>query len=103
LVHGPFHGDVHAGNLWLLDDGRIALLDFGIVGELPAEWRAILRDMFYATALDGDFSRVAAGIRALGYATGSGAADASDAEVGAQLQTVLAPVLAGDLARLKLS
>ena len=40
LVHGPFHGDVHAGNLWVLDDGRAAYLDFGIMGELPpAEWR----------------------------------------------------------------
>lgn len=100
VVHGPFHGDVHAGNLWMLDDGRIALLDFGIVGELPAQWRAILRDVFYATAIDGDFARVATGIRALGYAAD---AQGSDAEVGAALQQVLAPVLAGDLARLKLS
>lgn len=103
VAHGPFHGDVHAGNLWLLGDGRIAMLDFGIVGELPEQWQAILRDMFYATAIDGDFARVAVGIRALGYATGSGAADASDTEVGAQLQAILAPVLAGDLAQLKLS
>ena len=35
LVHGPFHGDVHAGNLWVLDDGRSTYLDFGIMGELP--------------------------------------------------------------------
>ena len=35
LVHGPFHGDVHAGNIWVLDDGRAAYLDFGIMGELP--------------------------------------------------------------------
>lgn len=102
-MHGPFHGDVHAGNLWVLDDGRIALLDFGIVGELPEVWRAILRDMFYATAIDGDFARVAQGIRGLGFANSASAAAATDAEVGAQLQAVLAPVLAGDLAKLKLS
>lgn len=100
VVHGPFHGDVHAGNLWMLDDGRIAMLDFGIVGELPAAWRSILRDMFHATAIDGDFSRVAVGVRALGYADGTGI---SDAEVGSQLQAVLAPVLAGNLGQLKLS
>jgi predicted unusual protein kinase regulating ubiquinone biosynthesis (AarF/ABC1/UbiB family) len=29
-----FHGDVHAGNLLLTDDGRLALLDWGIVGRL---------------------------------------------------------------------
>lgn len=37
--YGYFHGDVHAGNLLLLDDGRIAFLDFGIVGRLPRERR----------------------------------------------------------------
>ena len=34
-VHGCFHGDVHAGNLWVLDDGRATYLDFGIMGEVP--------------------------------------------------------------------
>jgi predicted unusual protein kinase regulating ubiquinone biosynthesis (AarF/ABC1/UbiB family) len=31
---GIFHGDVHAGNLMLLRDGRIGVLDWGIVGRL---------------------------------------------------------------------
>lgn len=26
-----FHADVHAGNLWLLRDGRIGFLDFGML------------------------------------------------------------------------
>jgi predicted unusual protein kinase regulating ubiquinone biosynthesis (AarF/ABC1/UbiB family) len=34
---GVFHGDVHAGNLMLLRDGRIGLLDWGIVGRLDAD------------------------------------------------------------------
>ena len=34
---GVFHGDVHAGNLLLLRDGRIGLLDWGIVGRLDAD------------------------------------------------------------------
>ena len=42
-VHGLFHGDVHAGNLWVLHDGRLAMLDFGIVGELPPPWRESIR------------------------------------------------------------
>ena len=34
---GVFHGDVHAGNLLLLPDGRIGVLDWGIVGRLDAD------------------------------------------------------------------
>ena len=34
LTGGVFHGDVHAGNIMILRDGRIALLDWGIVGRL---------------------------------------------------------------------
>lgn len=29
-----FHADVHAGNLMLLNDGKIAFIDFGIVGQI---------------------------------------------------------------------
>jgi predicted unusual protein kinase regulating ubiquinone biosynthesis (AarF/ABC1/UbiB family) len=58
LVHGPFHGDVHAGNLWVLDDGRASYLDFGIMGELPDEWKTTLGDILYTSMIDQDFRRV---------------------------------------------
>lgn len=100
IVHGPFHGDVHAGNLWVLDDGRIAMLDFGIVGVLPDAWRSILTDMFHATLIDGDFARVARGLRSLGYAT---EAEVDDAQLGMQVALALAPILGRNLGELKLS
>jgi predicted unusual protein kinase regulating ubiquinone biosynthesis (AarF/ABC1/UbiB family) len=34
---GAFHADVHAGNMLLLRDGRIGIIDWGIVGRLDAE------------------------------------------------------------------
>jgi aarF domain-containing kinase len=34
---GAFHGDAHAGNLLLLRDGRIGIVDWGIVGRLDRE------------------------------------------------------------------
>lgn len=34
VVSGVFHCDPHPGNLLLTDDGRLALLDFGMVGRL---------------------------------------------------------------------
>jgi predicted unusual protein kinase regulating ubiquinone biosynthesis (AarF/ABC1/UbiB family) len=41
---GTFHGDAHAGNMLWLRDGRIGIVDWGIVGRLdPATHRFVLR------------------------------------------------------------
>ena len=53
MVYGVFHGDLHGGNLFVLPDGRTALLDFGIVGRLAGDRRlAFLRMMVCATTND---------------------------------------------------
>jgi ubiquinone biosynthesis protein len=53
MIHGIFHGDLHGGNLFVLPDGRTALLDFGIVGRLSEAKRlAFLRLLMSATAND---------------------------------------------------
>ena len=44
--HGFFHGDPHPGNLMLLDDGRLAYLDFGITGTLTGEMQDTLMNLF---------------------------------------------------------
>ncbi|MBF6277526.1 MULTISPECIES: AarF/ABC1/UbiB kinase family protein [Nocardia] len=97
VVHGLFHGDVHAGNLWLLDDGRAAMLDFGIVGTMTPQWRAFVRALFHASAIDGDFRPVARALRELDLLDGD---DGDDATIGRQLATALAPVLSDKLAKL---
>lgn len=41
-----FHADLHAGNLMLLEDGRIGFIDFGIVGQLkPEVWQSCMAFM----------------------------------------------------------
>ena len=53
MVEGIFHGDLHGGNLFVLPDGRTALLDFGIVARLDDERRkAFLRLMLGAISND---------------------------------------------------
>ena len=53
VVEGIFHGDLHGGNLFVLEDGRTALLDHGIVGRLSGARRnAFLRLMLGATTND---------------------------------------------------
>jgi len=53
MIAGIFHGDLHGGNLFVMPDGRTALLDFGIVGRLSDQRRvAFLRLMLSATTND---------------------------------------------------
>ncbi len=53
LIHGIFHGDLHGGNLFVLPDGRTALLDFGITARMGEVQRmAFLRLLLGAMTND---------------------------------------------------
>jgi ubiquinone biosynthesis protein len=53
MLYGTFHGDLHGGNLFVLPDGRTALLDFGITGRLGERRRlAVLRMLMAAMVND---------------------------------------------------
>ncbi len=54
LRHGLFHGDLHAGNLLVDDDGRIVFLDFGIMGRIDPRTRWLLRELIYALLVKKD-------------------------------------------------
>ena len=65
LVDGLFHADPHPGNLMVADDGRIVLLDFGMVVRVPLETRrSLMRTSIAAIKRDPD--AVAAGFVSLG-------------------------------------
>ena len=42
LVDGRFHADPHPGNIFLTDDGRVALIDLGMMGRIPEAMRGDL-------------------------------------------------------------
>lgn len=65
-VHGLFHGDVHAGNIWLLDDGRGAYLDFGLMGSLAPEYRQANLAALETSMIDGDYRRVVTAFQRVG-------------------------------------
>jgi ubiquinone biosynthesis protein len=48
LVDGVFHADPHPGNVLVLADRRLGLLDFGAVGHLDTLQQAAVRDMLVA-------------------------------------------------------
>ena len=47
-IDGFFHADPHPGNLFYLSDGRLALLDCGMVGRLDPRTQQILTEMLLA-------------------------------------------------------
>ncbi len=51
---GTFHGDVHAGNLLLLPDGRVGVIDWGIVGRLDPDTHEFFRTLIRAALGDED-------------------------------------------------
>jgi ubiquinone biosynthesis protein len=49
-VEGVYHADPHRGNVLLTSDGRLALLDFGLLGRLDDETRTTLSMLLLAIA-----------------------------------------------------
>ncbi len=48
FVDGFFHGDPHPGNFFVEADGRLGIIDFGIVGSLDESLRATVRRILLA-------------------------------------------------------
>ncbi|MBV6520094.1 MAG: protein kinase UbiB [Gemmatimonadaceae bacterium] len=65
MVDGLFHADPHPGNILVAADGRIVLLDFGMVVRVPRELRRNLVRTVFA-AIRKDVPATVAGFRSLG-------------------------------------
>ena len=60
-----FHADVHAGNLMVLENGKIGFIDFGIVGSIsPGAWEAV--SDFMTSIMIGDFNGMADAMTRIG-------------------------------------
>jgi ubiquinone biosynthesis protein len=58
VIDGFFHADLHHGNLFALKDGRIAAIDFGIMGRIDRRARIWLAEILYGL-ITGNYRRVA--------------------------------------------
>ncbi len=94
LSWGAFHGDVHAGNLLLLADGRVGVLDWGIVGRLDeGTYRFFRRVLEAALGDESAWDDVAAHmVRTYGPALEAGLG-LDEAALSAFMRSVIEPVL----------
>ncbi len=58
ISEGFFHADMHQGNLFVCADGKIAAIDFGIMGRIDRRARVWLAEILYGL-LTGNYKRVA--------------------------------------------
>lgn len=58
FVNGFYHADPHPGNIMIMADGRLGLLDFGMVGRLSARVREYIEDLI-PVIVTGDSDRLA--------------------------------------------
>ncbi len=58
VVDGFFHADLHQGNLFALPDGRLAAIDFGIMGRIDRRARIWLAEILHGL-ITGNYRRVA--------------------------------------------
>jgi predicted unusual protein kinase regulating ubiquinone biosynthesis (AarF/ABC1/UbiB family) len=47
LEDGFFHADPHPGNLRVMNDGRLAFFDFGMVGRITQQMQSLMIDAFF--------------------------------------------------------
>ncbi|MCA1749779.1 MAG: ubiquinone biosynthesis protein UbiB, partial [Sphingomonadales bacterium] len=58
ISEGFFHADLHQGNLFVLPDGKIEAIDFGIMGRIDRRARLWLAEILYGL-ITGNYRRVA--------------------------------------------
>ncbi|MEQ8432968.1 MAG: 2-polyprenylphenol 6-hydroxylase [Oceanicaulis sp.] len=87
LERGVFHADLHAGNLFVSEDGRLWAVDFGIMGRLGAQERRYLALILHGF-LTRNYDSAAEAHFAAGYVPGK----FSKADFASALRAVAEPI-----------
>ena len=91
LDHGFFHADLHEGNMILTPDGRLVLVDFGIMGRIGMNERLFLAEILKGF-LERDYKRVSEVHFEAGYVPASHSMD----EFAQALRSVGEPIFGKD-------
>lgn len=98
LETGALHADPHAGNLLRAEDGRLVILDWGLVARIsPTLRRSLLR--YVGHVLARDYQAVPADLVALGFIAESRRGTVAEAEVAHAISDVFRQLASGGSAR----
>jgi predicted unusual protein kinase regulating ubiquinone biosynthesis (AarF/ABC1/UbiB family) len=100
---GFFHGDVHAGNLLLLPDGHVGVIDWGIIGRLDPQTHRFFRAMVEAALGDDDAWGEIAHHVSHTYGEVMASMGMSEAELVTFIRATLEPLLKAPFGQVKLS
>jgi ubiquinone biosynthesis protein len=98
LDHGFFHADLHEGNMILGDDGKLYLVDFGIMGRIGPDER-----LFLAEILSGFLKRDYKRVSQVHFEAGYVPADHSMDEFAQALRSVGEPIFGKDASNLSMA
>ena len=99
---GFFHADPHPGNMFVMDDGRIGLVDFGIVGRLTEENREAIADTFLAV-VNKDFDKLVRQYIDMGFVSDDIDLETFKRGFKADLVDLIEPLYTKKLGQIKLS
>ncbi len=98
LVEGVFHGDLHGGNMFVLQDGRVALIDFGITSRLsPPERLAFAR--LITAGMSGDWREQLRALQLLGALPQGGDVEFLGRELGLETPVDVAKLSADEISQ----
>jgi ubiquinone biosynthesis protein len=95
--HGVFHADPHPGNILILKNNVIGLLDFGMVGRIPKDTMNELVDLFLVV-MSGDAHALEAQLMSMGLLK----ADINIKEFNAELESAIENYYGIDLNEIKI-
>jgi ubiquinone biosynthesis protein len=91
LEDGFFHADPHPGNIFVMEDGRVCFMDFGIVGWVTEETKATLASTF-VSLLKKDYDGLVENYVELGYLPEDADVDTFRREFKADLVDLIEPL-----------
>jgi predicted unusual protein kinase regulating ubiquinone biosynthesis (AarF/ABC1/UbiB family) len=101
---GAFHADIHAGNLLLLRDGRLGMLDWGIICRLDGETYQLMVKLFEAAiGIEDAWDEMAEHFLRIQGASLQGGLGLTDEESSRLLRNLIEPIITQPVGEVRMS